>query len=267
MYHYRLGKKHLYSAKLWLLAVVIAAALILTGVGLLRTWYTNNLRPVSSSQTTQYFTVEQGIGVHQISTGLRRGGLIRNTQAFETYVRSNELHDKLQAGTYTLSPSMSVQQIVGKMVRGDVAKNLLTILPGKRLDQIKQTFIKAGYSEAELNRAFNPTTYAAHPALSSLPRGASLEGYLYPDSFQKQANTLAEVIIRESLDEMQSNITSDMSASFSAQGLSLYSGIILASIVEQETDDPAIQPVVAQVFASRLKQNMPLGSDVTAFYA
>ncbi len=250
--------------------VLIGATLLvilIAGVWFLRTVYANNLKPLSTSQEIKYFSVAPGNGVHQISVNLQKSKLIRNGYAFETYVRSNELHDQLQAGTYGLSPSMSVQQIVRAMVNGDVAKNLVTILPGKRLDQLKVTFAKAGYGQAAIDAAFNAAAYTDHPALASLPKGASLEGYLYPDSFQKNSQTPAEAIIRESLDEMQKKLTPDLIAGFGARSLNLFQAITLASIIEQETDDLANQPVVAQVFLSRLSSGLALGSDVTAFYS
>ena len=251
------------------LLVIVAAAILLLGGGVisLRSWYVHNLRPVSSSSSAVYFTVTPGTSLHQIAVKLKSAGLIRNSRVFETYVRSNELHDKLQAGTYSLGPSMSVDQIVKKMVDGDVAKNLLTILPQKRLDEIKQAFAEAGYTAQQVNRAFDPASYRGHLVLASLPAGASLEGYLYPDSFEKQADTPASVIIRESLDEMQKFLTQDAVNGFTAHSLNIYQGITLASIVAQETDDPAYQSTVAQVLLSRLAQGIPLQADVTAFYA
>lgn len=225
------------------------------------------MQPVSSSTAIRYFTVEPGSGVRQISGDLKAAGIIRNAQAFETYVRSNEYTNQLQAGTYALSQAMSVQQIVDKMVGGEVAKNLLTILPGKRLDQIKRTFGKAGYNQAEINRAFDPAQYRDHPALAGKPASANLEGYLYPDSYQKQANTPAATIIRQALDEMAKYLTPARLKSFAARGLSSHQAVTLASIIYQETDNPKDQPIVAQVFYSRLADDMPLGSDVTAYYA
>jgi UPF0755 protein len=251
----------------WPMVAIVVVVIFLVGVLGLRSWYTVNLRPVSSSTTSQYFTIESGSGVHQIATNLEKAHLIRSSKAFETYVRSNELYSKLQYGTYSLSQSMSVQQIVKDMVDGDVAKNLLTILPDKRLDQIKKTFIKSGYSQAEVDQAFDPTNYSGHPALTSLPPGASLEGYLYPDSFQKVSDTPAQTIVRESLDEMQEHLGSQVVAGFGNQGLNTFQAITLASIIQQETDDPSAQPTVAQVFLTRLKQGMRLQSNVTANYA
>lgn len=264
--NYRKPYKRPSSLKAWILVLASLTVLILGGVWAVRTWYFNNLRPVSSSHTTSYFTVVSGDSVHTIGVNLQRASLIRNSKAFEGYVRNNEIQN-LQAGTYVLSPSMSVQQIVRKMVNGEVAKNLLTILPGKRLDQIKQAFKDSGYSQTAIDTAFNPVNYKTHAALASLPAGATLEGYLYPDSFQKQADTPATTIVGESLDEMNKYLITDITDGFTAQGLTVFQGVTLASIVLQETSDPVDQPLVAQVFLSRLRQGMMLGSDVTAFYA
>lgn len=248
-------------------ALILLAVVIIGGGALgVKGWYDNVLRPVSSSHATVYFTVEQGQSVHEIAFNLKSAGLIRSSSAFETYVKTQP-GSVILAGTYILSPSMSTKQIVQKLMKGDVAKNLLTILPGKRLDQIKKAFIKAGYGSAEVDAAFDPANYRGHPALAGLPSGASLEGFLYPDSFQKDANTPATTIVRESLDEMNKHLTADVKDGFAAHRLSIYQGVTLASIVEQETGDPVAQPHVAQVFLTRLAKGMRLQSNVTANYA
>lgn len=251
----------------WPLVLIILVSLLILGVGFVRVTYSNNLRPVSSSVAKVNFPVPSGSSVDHIANSLRQEGLIRSPGAFKSYVRTNELHDKLQAGTYVLSPSMSVQDIVKKMASGDVAKDILTIFPGKRLDEIKKLFKDAGYSLAEIDAAFDPEKYRDNPLLAFLPPGASLEGYLYPDSFQKIVETPAETIVRQSLDEMSRHLTADIIKALGGRGLNVHEGLTLASIVYQETDDPEQQPRAAQVFLSRLAQNIALQSDVTANYA
>lgn len=249
--------------------VIAAVVIVLLIAGLLaaRSWYNSNLGPVDSSSTKPVnFTVVSGSTVHEIGDDLKRADLIRSSQAFVTYVRGKNLFSQLQAGTYTFSQSMSTPQIVDKMVKGDVAKDLLTIPAGKTIKQIRQIFKNAGYNDAELDIALSPVTYAGHPALASLPKGATLEGYIYPDSYQKTNTTPPTAIIRQSLDQMQKHLTSQITNGFAARGLSTYQGIILASIVEKESGNPKYNATIAQVFESRLKQDMVLGSDVTALY-
>lgn len=256
------------SSRKWLVVLLVILGIVGVGIWGAHRWYDRNLGPVDSSSTQVVsFTVISGSTVHEIGVDLNRASLIRSTQAFEAYVRGKALFDKLQAGTYGLSQSMSTPQIVDKIASGDVTTNLLAIPPGKTLKQIRQVFIQAGYKEDELDAAFSPVTYAGHPVLASLPAGATLEGYIYPDSYQKANNTPPTTIIRESLDQMQKHLTPDIIAGFAAQGLTTYQGITMASIVYAESGDPASEPTVAQVFLLRLKQGIALGSDVTAFYA
>ncbi len=264
---YKFSKKRNRRWLGWPLILVLVIVLLVAGIAFVRVTYINNLKPVSSSTKTVYFTVESGSSVQEIAENLQNQNLIRSANAFKNYVTTKELRSNLQAGTYILSPSMSVQEIVSKMVNGDVAKNLLTILPGKRLDEIKKIFSKAGYSDQDIATAFNPASYLGDPALDSLPSGASLEGYLYPDSFQKLSDTPAETIVKESIDEMATHLTPTIVQGFADHGLTTYQGITLASIVYQETDDTSAEPTVAQVFLTRIAQNMPLQSNVTANYA
>ncbi len=192
--------------------------------------------------------------------------MIRETWAFEWYVRNNNLRDKLQAGSYYLRPSQSVAEITNVLTQGKVATDLVTILPGQRLDQIRQSLIRSGFDSSKVDMALDPDTYKDHPALVDKPAGASLEGYLYPESFQKNTDTSAEIIVKASLDQMQNRLTPEIRAGFVRQGLTVHQGVILASIVEQEVNNLDDKPKVAQVFLLRLKQNIQLGSDVTAFY-
>jgi UPF0755 protein len=259
--------KHSRRWRSWPVITAVIVLILLGGVLAARSWYNRNLGPVdaSSSQNVN-FTVVSGSTVHEIADDLKRAKLIRSSQAFVTYVRGKDLFSQLQAGTYTFSQSMSTPQIVDKMVKGDVAKGLLTIPSGKTNKQIRQIFKNAGYNDAELDIAFSSVTYAGHPALASLPQGATLEGYIYPDSYQKTADTPPTAIIRQSLDEMQTKLTPQIISGFAAQGLSTYQGITMASIIEKESGNPKYNPTIAQVFELRLKQNMMLGSDVTALY-
>lgn len=265
---YKINKRLKQPKKLWLAAAFVVLVIAGFSIWRIRSSYERNLKPVSSQPAAaSYFTVQSGEGLDEIAHHLQDAGLIRSWGAFEAYVRINELRTHLQAGTYSLSPSMSTPVIADKIAKGDIAKNLVTILPALRLDQIKEALVKAGYSKTEATRALSVSNYVGHPALSSLPTGRSLEGYLYPDSFQKNVGTPAVTIIRKSLNEMAKKLTPSIVAGFKSQGLSTYQGITLASIIEQESGKASDSPVMAQVFLLRLKQGMMLGSDVTARYA
>lgn len=245
------------------LAVLLAAAL----AGIWR-FYTVNLQPLTSDSTAQTKTivVESGATPKSIASLLRENEIIRSAWTFERYVQSKNVSSELQAGTYSLSPAQSVPDIVSQLTHGKVTTDLVTILPGQRLDQIRQSLINDGFSEADVDKALDPATYAGNSALVDKPAGNSLEGYLYPDSFQRTSGTKPWTIVEESINLMQKRLTPEIRAAFAANGLSTYQGIILASIVEQEVSKQSDKAQAAQVFLKRITDGMPFGSDVTAMY-
>jgi UPF0755 protein len=183
-----------------------------------------------------------------------------------TLRRDNSLSTRLQAGTYKFSPSESASLIASQIADGKVAIDLVTILPGVRLSQIRDTFIKDKFATAAVDAALQPAQYSGSAALSDKPASASLEGFLYPDSYEKDANTDPKVIVQQSLDEMAAKLTPDLRDAYAKEGLSVFQAVTLASIVEQEVSKTTDRTQAAQVFLSRLALGMPLGSDVTANY-
>jgi len=266
MGNYSLRTQRVKTGKL-LIAAGIAFTLLIGGAVLVvRQTYIQNLKPVSASQKSHLVTIPTGDSVHQIAVRLEKAGVIRKAWAFEWFIRNRDLRDKLQAGTYALRPNQSVADIAVILTQGKIATNLVTILPAQRLDQIRKALVNTGFSMSDVANALDPAQYKDHPALIDKPPDASLEGYLYPDSYQKVATTRPEEIIRAALDQMQKHLTPEVRQGIIRQGLSVHQGIILASIIEQEVSNPKDKPIVAQVFLKRLKQGMVLGSDVTAIY-
>jgi UPF0755 protein len=250
----------------WLLIAVI---LVLTIAGMVtaKHVYDRDIQPVSSSQQTQIFKVAKGSSVKQIAVNLENAHLIKSAWAFQVYVHRNDLTAKLQAGTYALSPSESVKQIVGILSNGRTTVQLVTILPGRRIDQVRADLINSGFDPTAVDAALNPAQYKDLPVMSIAPAGVNtLEGLLWPDSWQRDATTGPDYIIRQSLKAMGDHLTPDVQSAFAAQGLDTYQGLILASIVVQEVNRPADQAQAAQVFLSRLRAGSMLGSDVTARY-
>lgn len=241
-------------------------ALLIIAIVVVRTVYVRNLEPVSGDKTQKTFVVASGEPPSQVSTDLHKQGLIRQVWAFDRYVRNENLANKFQAGTYRIAPSESAREIAAKIADGKVAVDLIVLLPGQRIDQLRQAFIKAKFNPAAVDAAFNPTQYADSPALADKPANASLEGFLYPDSYQKDADTDPKVIVQAALDEMEKHLTPERRAAFAAHGLSVYQAVTMASIIEKEVSNPADRAQVAQVFYTRMATGMSLESDVTAFY-
>lgn len=251
------------------LAVIVIAGLVLIGgaTAAVRYVYDQNLKPLNtSSKEVRVVVIKSGTSVEGIAKKLEDAKVIRSAWAFKLYVSSKEARSALKAGSYELSPSQTVPEIVSQLTHGEVATNLVTILPGQRIDQIRTRLLQDGFIEADVNTALNPATYNGHPALVDKPESASLEGYIYPESYQRDSTTTATQIVGRALDEMNKRLTPDIRSAFAKQGLSTYQGITLASIVEREVSKQEDRDQVAQVFLTRLRDGMRLESDATASY-
>lgn len=266
MYRFPGRKNRLRIPRLISGILIVLVGVLVAAVIFIRQQYYEALKPVSESQTTQLFKIELGATVSEIGIDLKEAGLIRESWAFEWYIRNGNLRDKLQAGSYYLSQSQGTEEIVAIITKGRTATDLVTILPGKRVDQIRQALVNAGFDPDEVEAALDPSLYAGHPALVDKPEKASLEGYIYPESFQKSPDTKPQVVIRAALDEMQKYLTPRIREGFVKQGLTVHQGVILASVVEKEVGKAEDRPVVAQVFLKRLRSDIKLESDATTSY-
>ena len=140
-----------------------------------------------------------------------------------------------------------------------------TIKPGETIFDIKKALVAEGYSQEEVDKAFNAEY--DFEFLKKRPAGASLEGYLYGETYEFYKGVPVEDIITKYLEKMGEVIAeNDLEARYAAHGFTLHEGITLASVVQKES--PAgEQPTVAQVFMTRLAYGIPMGSDVTVSYA
>ena len=265
------GKSAVFKRIVLIFAVILALA---TFLGF--NWYHTALQPVASAIDCQgrpqpadcknlHFTVTKSASARQIGQQLAKSELIRDSFAFQIYVRLGNY--VLRSGTFELSKTMSVQQIVKILSRNTASTEVfrLTFLPGETISSIKAKIVAQGYTQTEVDQAF--TQQFNHPVLANLPAGASLEGYIYGDTYEFFKGETVANIIKRPLDQLYQVVQKEsLSDQFRKQGLSLREGIILASIVQKEAKSPD-QPAVTRVFLNRLQAGMNLGSDVTVQYA
>lgn len=142
-----------------------------------------------------------------------------------------------------------------------------TIRPGETIYEVRAALIEAGYPATEVDAAL--AADYDYDFLKDRPDGATLEGYLYGETHQFYEGTPVQDIISKYLEKMGNVIAeNNLKEKYANQGLSLFEGITLASIVQSESGSLTSEmPTVAQVFLTRLSYGMPLGSDVTVSYA
>lgn len=229
-------------------------------------YYKQSLKPVDPlNKTTQVITVTKESTASNIAAVLKERELIRSSKTFMAYVYIHNLDGSLQAGSYHLSASLSTEDIIYRLTTGIVAKEYFTILPARTIADIKKDMIVAGFNEVDVTAAFDPSLYRDKELFRDAPKDISLEGYLYPDSYEVDSSTTPKQIIEKAIDELVL-VYSQQVLSATRSGLTPHKAITLASIVENEAADLSNRKKIAAVFFNRLEVGMNLGSDVTAFY-
>jgi len=212
-------------------------------------------------QVPYEFTVHPGAGLKTVGRHLAADGVLWEGESFWILGRLMGRAQRIQAGTYRIDKPMSALDIIDKLARGDVVFVETLFVEGTTWKQwlaqlaanprVKQTV--AGKTEAELRALLAED----HP----------LEGWLFPDTYRFAPGTADLEILKRAHSIMKKRLADAWAGRDPALPLkSPYEALILASIVEKETGQPAERPLIASVFVNRIKRGMRLQTDPTVIY-
>ena len=248
----------------FIITLAIAAAL----------WYKNSIiaiepeKCVGESCETISFVVEDGDATAVVAKRLEEKGIIKSALAFRIYAALEAKDSTIKTGTYEFSKDMSVEEIIKSLNEGVVAKTFrITFLPGATVASAKARLKEVGYADAEIEAAFKKAY--DHPLLKSRPAGASLEGYIYAETYEFYTTATVEEVLERTFDEMYKVVKDNgLVEKYKAKGFTLHQGITLASVVQSEAGimSETDQKTVAQVFLTRLANKSVLGSDAIIAY-
>jgi len=222
--------------------------------------------PKQKTAAAHTFTVVNGQGLRAISANLKKENFISSDLMFMVYMKLSGLSGTIQAGDYSISASMEPLEIADILTKGKVASKTVTIPEGWTVAEIGAYLEKQGVVTKKdfVTAASGSYNY---DFLAGKPSDVSLEGFLFPDTYQVSVRATATSIVKMMLDNFGKRVTSDMRAAAEKSGLGLYGTVTLASVVEKEANKPADRKLVAGIFISRLNEGMRLQSDVTVAYA
>jgi UPF0755 protein len=238
--------------------------------------------PVSTEPTQVQFLVEKGDTAKTIAMKLEDEGLIGDSRAFVYLAVVNDLTHGLQQGTFVLRKNMTPDQVVNALLAPPEVKYVdIGLRTGLRLEQITAK-LQSLHPELPMDASEFYDIVKSPPAelladypwltkiLADAPKGASLEGFLWPATYRVLPDTTPEELVRLMLDAFAQNVGPERMAVPAARGMSFYQIVTLASIVEREAQLPEEMPLIAGVYANRLDpKKWGLGllqSDPTIFY-
>lgn len=228
-------------------------------------------RPMGTDETPIRFIIASGDTPPVIAANLIDEGLINDAGLFVDYVRVNDLDVELEAGTYFLSKTQTLPQIAQSLTDSRSSQFPFRILEGWRMEEVAAIidtnpyFNFTGQDFIAVVRAGAPQD-PEFAAYAGLPAGASLEGFLFPDTYQLPAS-VTPIMLRDILtDRFQEQVGTSLALEASQEGLTMFEAVTLASIVQREGVHIDEFERIASVYRNRVAVGMKLEADPTVQY-
>ncbi|MGD2059192.1 MAG: endolytic transglycosylase MltG [Anaerolineales bacterium] len=223
---------------------------------------------VSQPEAMIAIEVAEGESADDVIQKLVSSGFINDGILLRAYMRYRGLDRGIEVGEYFLHGGMSIRQIAEALQSAQPFASTLTIPEGWRREQIAALidtfdFSFSGQDFLEVTSSRIPGTVVE----AYLPGGASLEGYLFPDTYRIDSGTDSIGLASMMLDTFTLRVSPDLLEGFEEQGLSIHEAVTLASIVEREAVIPEERSRIAAVFLNRLERDMKLEADPSVQYA
>ncbi|MEO8897631.1 MAG: endolytic transglycosylase MltG [Candidatus Dormibacter sp.] len=210
-------------------------------------------------------SVQAGEPVATLVSDLSNHQLIRSAFWFGWYAKLQGLGSKLVGGNFVLNDAMSASYIVQRLEGPpQVATHQLLLTEGLTAKQMAARVAAAGLgiSSAQYMTEAQSGSFS-EPFLGGRPSGASLEGFLFPDTYTVPDHVTAHDIVQMQLADFAKKAMPQL-AGMSAQ--QVYAAVTVASMIEREAKFSADRPLVASVVANRLANGMRLQIDSTVLY-
>ena len=229
--------------------------------------------------------IQPGMGSRMIGAFLKTHGVIRSKWAFVSYATLTGKASQLKPGTYEFDGSTTIPAVIRQLVEGEHYPNerFITIPEGWDLKDIdsyfasvgvaapQQFFATAGYPPADAapKKMQSPIKNFSEQFLflRELPPGATLEGYLYPDTYRVYRDATIDDVIRKMLANFGEKLTPELRNEIGVQKKTLFEIITMASLLEKEVPGDEDRKMVAGILWKRLDAGIPLQVDATVNYA
>jgi UPF0755 protein len=246
--------------------VVGTVVLLLVALLGITAWvYLTVQRPYKGYQDAEtYVEIPQGSNTQSMARALTDAGVVVNPSSFRVAVWLSGAGRRLQAGEYRFDAPLTPGEVVDKIARGDVYLRPVTFREGLTIRQMAAIFEERGFGP---QAAFVKSASNDELIRPLDPAARDLEGYLFPDTYALPRRTTADQLAARMIARFEKALTAETRQAAAARGLTVRELVTLASLVEKETAKGEERPLVAAVYANRLKIGMALQCDPTVIFA
>lgn len=254
--------------------IIINAIIFLTLVAGLFAWYQTALGSHSRNTTPETITIESGTKTADILKELEEKKIIKSPLAVKIYLYGHP-DLKLQAGVYEFKPNTPTRQVIASIAQGETSSQEVKILfrEGLTIKEMQAELTKQGYLT---DKSFEvlattsiknlPSTLKDYSFLKDVPQTATLEGYLFPDTYRLYKDFTAHDLIQKMLANFETKLTPELRTGVSNSGHSLQEVITMASLVEKEVQTEKDMKIVAGLFWDRITVGQALQSCASLAY-
>ena len=224
--------------------------------------------PAGPPGTSIALTVAEGDTASMVIQHLSEAGILTQPTVMQYYLRYRGLDRGIDAGVYDLRSEMTIREIADVLQSAQPAQNTITIPEGWRREQIAELIsdLNLGFGESEFIEGTNtPPQNIVHAY--DMPGSATLEGFLFPDTYLINPDSIAQDFIFSMLENFDNRLGAEIRQGFNEHELTIFEGVTIASIVEREAVLPGERSRIAAVFLNRLNLGMPLEADPTVQFA
>ncbi len=245
--------------KLIIIACVLGC-LVLLGAGF---WLLDFTATAIIPKGPQVVEIKPGNSFTQIAKQLQGAGIISDAKRFTLLAHWRNATGQIQAGEYLFEAATKPEEVLARLVAGDIRKFKITIPEGFNLHEITARLEETGIGSAEEFLAFCYNT----KFLNELGIEAeSLEGYLFPETYTYSSSTTIRQLLGAMVSQLRAHISPELLERAATLNLNRHQLITLASIIQKEAGNIMEMPLISAVFHNRLKRGIALQADPTVIY-
>ncbi|MFN0107559.1 MAG: endolytic transglycosylase MltG [Blastocatellia bacterium] len=248
-------------------AVVVIASVVVIGGWL---WLKSEMnRAITHNAAQKTITIDPGTSSSVILARLQTEGVLPNLLPVKLWLRTVQRSVNLKAGDYRFKSPITPAQVINQLMRGEIATRQFTIPEGFNQWDIARVLAGLQGLKQPAMKPDNVLPLLKNVSLISDldPAATTLEGYLFPDTYEYTASNTREQLIESMVKRFRQVYTPELQQRSAELGMTTRQAMAMASLIEKEAKVDAERELISSVFHRRLKMGVPLACDPTVIYA